>query len=130
MSEPSSKTSQQQTGDEGETCACEYLQQQGWQVLARQWRCRGGELDIVAARDRSLAFVEVKTRRSSGWDRGGLLAISATKQRKIVRAAQLFLARHPEYSDRHCQFDVALVRVTASNRYEMYDYLAHAFEVA
>lgn len=130
MTEPSSKTAQQQTGDAGETCVCEHLQQQGWNILARQWRCRGGELDIVAERDRALAFVEVKTRRSSGWDRGGLLAVSAAKQRKIIRAAGLFLAQHPEYGDRFCQFDVALVRMSPADRYEIHDYLAHAFEAS
>lgn len=124
---------QQQTGDGGERCACSYLQQQGWAIAARQWRCKWGELDIVAVRDSALAFVEVKTRSSSGWDESGLLAINGHKQRKIIRAARAYLARYPQYSDRDCQFDVALVR--SHNRagcvtYELRDYVANAFEVA
>ncbi|MEM9155201.1 MAG: YraN family protein [Cyanobacteria bacterium P01_F01_bin.33] len=124
------KTSQQQIGDAGESCVCGYLQQRGWTIRARQWRCRWGELDIVAMRNRALAFVEVKTRSTSGWDRSGLLAVDARKQKKIILAARAYLTRNSQYEDFACQFDVALVRRSDRGlQWHVQDYLAHAFEV-
>ncbi len=56
-----SKTPQQQTGNRGEALVADHLVAQGWRILARQWRCRWGELDVVAHKGSTLAFVEVKT---------------------------------------------------------------------
>ncbi len=89
---------------------------QGWVILEQQWRCRWGELDIVLAQRSStlnqwelVAFVEVKTRSSGNWDENGALAITAQKQTKLWRTAELFLSAHPELSEVPCRFDVALV---------------------
>ncbi len=95
----------------GENLVAQWLQGQGWQIIAQRWRCQHGEIDLIAQQgDRLLTFVEVKTRNSRNWDADGLLAISASKQIRLWQAAQLFLATHPELDNFLYRFDVALVR--------------------
>ncbi|HIK17707.1 MAG TPA: YraN family protein [Leptolyngbyaceae cyanobacterium M33_DOE_097] len=100
----------------GEIFVAEWLTQAGWQPIAHRWHCRWGELDLVAVRRANetsaiaaIAFVEVKTRRQHNWDAHGALAITAKKQSKLWRTAQLYLVENPAFEALPCQFDVALV---------------------
>lgn len=94
----------------------EWLQTQGWSILQKRWRCRWGELDIIAIREGdtatlpTLIFVEVKTRRRNNWDADGMLAISKAKQTKLWQAGEMFLSDRPDLANYPCRFDVALVR--------------------
>lgn len=114
-------------GDRGEAVVAAWLQAQQCQILAQNWSCPWGELDIVACDPTgTVLFVEVKTRRSRNWDSDGLGAISRSKQRKLILAAQAFLEHQPQWQDRPCRFDVALVRYQAG-AYRLHQYLEHAF---
>jgi putative endonuclease len=105
-------------GQQGEALVAQWLQQQNWLILARGWTSRWGELDVVALRREGrtswLAFVEVKTRSQGNWDEDGLYAITRSKQAKLWKTAQLFLAQHPHLGAANCRFDVALVNVRRS----------------
>lgn len=114
-------------GDRGEAVVAAWLQTQRCQILAQNWSCPWGELDIVACdSEGAVHFVEVKTRRSHNWDSDGLGAISPSKQRRLILAAQAFLECQPQWQDRPCCFDVALVRYRAGT-YRLHQYLEHAF---
>ena len=95
-------------GKRGETRACEALTRRGYAILARRYRTRVGEIDIVCRDGATIVFVEVKTRVS---DRLGspLEAVTERKQRRIVAMARHFIARH-RLEDRPCRFDVVGVR--------------------
>jgi putative endonuclease len=98
-----------------EAAAIEYLLRAGLREVAANASYRQGELDLVmldrggldrGGRDGDvLVFVEVRYRRSSGFG-GGAASIDAGKQRRLVRAAQSFLATHREYARCACRFDV------------------------
>jgi putative endonuclease len=104
-------------GDIGEDLVAQWLQSTGWKVLHRRFRCRWGEIDIVAQYDQTttahqppiLALIEVKTRSAGSWDQGGREAITSKKQRKLWRTAEFFLTKYPDKADYIIRFDVAIV---------------------
>ena len=92
-------------GDAVETAALGFLQQHGLHLLARNAQARGGELDLVMRDGDTLVFVEVRYRANRGFG-GGAASVDAGKRRRLVHAAQVFLARHPQHADAPCRFDV------------------------
>ncbi|MCY7353764.1 MAG: YraN family protein [Lysobacter sp.] len=93
-----------------EAAALAYLKRNGLREIAVNANYRGGELDLVmfdgSGRDGgTLVFVEVRYRSCAGFG-GGAASIHAGKRRKLVHAAQLFLAMHREYAHSACRFDV------------------------
>ena len=98
-------------GTLGEKLVNRWLELHNYDLLEQNWRCRWGEIDIIAQdkSSKTVVFVEVKTRSKNNWDEGGLLAVDATKQEKIIKTASLFLAKYPQLAELPCRFDVALV---------------------
>lgn len=91
-------------GAHGEQAAEEYLRRQRYVILARNYRCRFGEVDLIALDHGMLVFIEVKSRQ-----RGSLVSpfdvVDQRKQRQIARAAQHYVQRH-RLEDRVARFDV------------------------
>lgn len=98
-----------QRGAAAEALATEYLQSRGLKVLARNLRCRGGELDVVCLDGGVLAIVEVRQRIRSDFG-GALASVNRFKQRKIIRAARFFWQRTPSWRARRMRFDVIAVQ--------------------
>ena len=93
-------------GRNAETLACWYLRLHGWRILVRRARVRGGEVDIVARRGRTLAFVEVKARASFD---DAAYAVTPRQQARIIDAAQGWLMAHPEHAEFELRFDAILI---------------------
>jgi putative endonuclease len=113
-------------GKSGEDYACRELQRRGYAILARRFRTRAGELDIVALDGETLVFIEVKARRST---RYGLPveAVGWHKQRRLIRmAAEYVLAKHVYRSS--CRFDVVSVHFGADGLRPRIEILKNAFE--
>ena len=88
-----------QIGDRGEQATSDWLVADGHEIIARNWRTRYCEIDIVSLKDGTLYFTEVKYRKNDNFG-GGLAAITAKKQRQMRFAAELFMAKHPQYEGR------------------------------
>jgi putative endonuclease len=115
----------QSLGKLGENLACAALIQRGYAILARRYRTRLGEIDIVARDGATLVFIEVKARAGDEFG-GAAAAVTAWKRRRIALMAVDYVARH-RLENRPCRFDVVTVDVAEGKppRVEIY---THAFE--
>lgn len=108
--------SHQVAGRLAEDLAARYLVKQGLSVLARNFRCRGGEIDLVCRDGKTLVFVEVRLRRNAHYGGAGA-SIDPAKQRRIILAARHFLAAH-KAADGDCRFDCVLFSALAEHHVE------------
>ena len=96
-------------GDAAERLAAAYLARQGLRVLERNWRVRGGEIDLVCADGRTLVFVEVRLRTRADYGGAGA-SITIAKQRRLILAARHYLMAHRTPTpDIPCRFDAVLL---------------------
>jgi putative endonuclease len=102
------KRNTRRVGDRYETLAAEYLSSQNYRIIARNFRCRSGEIDIVARDGEYLCFVEVKYRATGGSGRAAD-AVDYRKQQKIIRVAQYYLISHGFSEWTPCRFDVIAI---------------------
>jgi putative endonuclease len=93
----------------GETAAARHLVQSGWEILERNYRCRKGEIDIVARDQEGVVFVEVRTRASDVFGTPEE-SITAPKARRMMHCALTYMATHPDLSA-DWRIDVIAVRV-------------------
>ena len=93
-------------GLSAESRAAMLLIAKGYRIAARRWKTPFGEIDIVARRRRTLVFVEVKAREQTD---DAAEAVTKRTRRRIVAAAELWLAHHPDDGGRDIRFDVMLV---------------------
>ena len=110
-----------QCGDKGEQLVAQFLEADGFRILARNYARRNGEIDLVAQRGQMIVFVEVKSRTQSSFDLTEV--ISRAKQKRVIAAAKSFIIGHRLY-DNGYRFDVALIENLES---EMITYIPNAF---
>lgn len=101
-------------GHAGERLAALRLILTGYRILARRYRTKLGEIDLIARRGDVVAFIEVKRRAELVT---GLEAVTPQAQQRIRRAAQLYLQRHPALAERALRFDVMVVTAWAWPRH-------------
>lgn len=114
-------------GARGEELAASWLEKHGIRVVERNFRCKGGEVDIVAQDGQTFVFVEVKTRRTLNY---GVpqLALTPFKQRQISKAALTWLLKHRR-QDRPARFDVIAILLESDVTYSI-EHIKDAFELA
>ena len=115
----------QTLGKIGEDLACQELERRGYAILARRYRRRGGELDIVARDGQTIVFVEVKTREGCEFG-AGAESVTRFKRRRMANVALDFLVRN-KLIESPCRFDVVTIDTGEPKpRIELYQ---NAFDV-
>ena len=118
------RTHAQQRGDAAERRAEKHLEQAGLRPVARNWRCRLGELDLIMRDGATLVFVEVRRRRPG---RHGTAAesVGPNKRARLIRAATLYLQRLPDPPP--CRFDVVAIDERPDGTLQL-DWIRRAFD--
>ena len=116
--EPDKRTEKRKTGDKGEDAAVRFLEKNGYDILARNYSCKLGEIDIIAVlpENMHISFIEVKTRRNADF---GLPCefVSKDKQRRLKRTAEVFLLQNPYYRSFELSMDIFEVLKLEGNTY-------------
>jgi putative endonuclease len=102
-----------QRGIDAETAACRALERDGWSVLAQRLRTEAGEIDVVAVRRDLLAIIEVKARPTLA---DAALALGPRQRARLLAAAEIVLAEHPEWARAGMRFDLMVVDATGTVR--------------
>lgn len=110
------------TGLSAEASAAEYLERLGYRILARRFKARCGEIDLIAQCGSLVAFVEVKARGNID---DAAYAVTPRQQSRIVAAAEAWLSRHPEHAMSELRFDAILIAPKTAPRH-----LPGAFDAA
>ncbi len=122
-------TSRQRIGNKAEDAATAYLRAQGALILLRNYRCRCGELDIVArVGNCELAIVEVRTRSSSAYG-GAAASVTAGKRQRLIRAASRLLQQRRDLARLRARFDVIVVTDPCGEAPRI-EWIKHAFSIA
>lgn len=120
------KASARSSGDVGEEAVAKFLQQNGYEILDRNFTIRGGEIDIVAEKNGIIAFVEVKSRRHDPLT-SGEEAVTKAKKAHIIKAAEVFVSRLNEPVS--ARFDVAVVELDGGRAVRL-KYYVSAFDAS
>ncbi|MTI01173.1 YraN family protein [Roseibium sp. RKSG952] len=107
-------------GLSAETRAAWALRLTGWRILKRRYKTKAGEIDLIAKKRKVVAFIEVKARRNR---RAAMEAVTPASQKRIVRAAKIFVSEHPKAAFFTLRFDVMVVRP-----WTWPEHIANAFE--
>lgn len=103
----------------GEYLAAKYMEGKGYEILCKNFRKKGGEIDIIARGQHTLIFIEVKTRSFHSMN-SALQNISVTKQRRITSTADKYITQNPELGKLRVRFDVIVIfHDNTTNTYEI-----------
>ncbi|MFA5530724.1 MAG: YraN family protein [Thiohalomonadaceae bacterium] len=114
-------------GDEAEHAALRHLADRGLELVARNFRCRCGEIDLVMRDGATHVFVEVRYRSGSRFG-SAAETVDRRKQQRVITAAQLFLQRHPRVALGPCRFDVVALRPATDGGWHI-EWIQNAFEL-
>lgn len=114
------------TGQQGEDLAAQYIIQQGYQIIERNWRCRRGELDIIARKDGILIIIEVRSRKSLVSFGHPVESVERRKQDKVRKIAEIYVTLSGQSSSR-VRFDVITVLLTKDGLLQEINHIPNAF---
>ena len=100
-------------GVDAETAASAALMREGWTILGRRLRTEAGEIDLIAERNGVCAFVEVKARPTLA---DAAIAVTARQQARLLAAAEILLAEHPDWASQGTRFDLMVVDASGAVR--------------
>ena len=110
-------------GKSGEDLATDFLISNGYTIITRNYHSAYGEIDVIALREDTVVFIEVKTRSSN--HQAALNSVSAAKQKKLVNTASIFLSQNPSYELLPTRFDV--ITIIHKNNNQQLHHLKDAF---
>ena len=116
----------QNLGQSGEDIAAKFLSKNGYSILTRNYRCRHGEIDIIAKLRDTLVFIEVKTRTSTAYG-SPAAAVTLKKQRQISKTALYYLTEHNLF-DSPARFDVVSITIGPDLASQI-DIITNAFDL-
>lgn len=102
-------------GDEYEQRAEFFLERQGLKIIARNFSCRCGEIDLIAGHGQAIVFIEVRARGNPRYATAAA-SVDYRKQQRLLRTAQMFLQRHKKFANQPCRFDVITFEPRQSNQ--------------
>lgn len=121
-----SRLKRKELGVVGEAAAEQRLKEQGFQLLARNWRCRTGEIDFIAIDGEILVFVEVRTRSGRATFGTPQESVNARKQRQIVETSQVYLHQERQHG-RQVRYDVLAVQTDPTGAVLHIEQIRNAF---
>ncbi len=122
-------TNRQQRGQQAETVALTYLQQQGLRLITRNYRCRRGEIDLIMQHHDSIVFIEVRYRRNRDFG-GADSSVDRRKQDKLIMSALHYLQRDRQAAKRPARFDVIAIHADrdAATQADNIQWIQNAFQ--
>lgn len=115
-------------GQQAEDLALNFLTQQGLSLVARNFRCRAGEIDLIMRDHQCLTFIEVRYRKSSRFG-GSAESVTHQKQQKIIRCAEYYLHQEKQNRDQDCRFDVIAIYPSDTGQSPLqFDWIKDAFQ--
>jgi putative endonuclease len=126
MTEKQTKDQRKQLGQQGESLALEHLSGLSYRIVQSNWRCKSGEIDIIAYDGEVLVFVEVRTRRLTGTFGTPQESVDSRKQKQVRATAQVYLYQHKLY-DLKLRFDLVSVQMNLEGELLRLEHLPNAF---
>ncbi|SEK20799.1 YraN family protein [Paenibacillus sp. OK003] len=124
--EPASKLTRQQKGRLGEEAACDWLREHSYRILRKNWRCRSGEIDIVASHEGMIVFIEVRSRSGTVQYGTPQESVDIRKMKQVRATASVYLQMTGE-TDHQIRFDVIAVMLDKAGETVSIDHLINAF---
>ncbi|WP_442600961.1 YraN family protein [Paenibacillus sp. KN14-4R] len=126
MIEGKSPDLRKQTGKYGEQVAADFLIDKDYCIIARNWRCRSGEIDLIAEKDGVLVFIEVRTRRKTGRFGTAKESVGFRKQMQVRQTAQVYMYQNAAFN-KQVRMDVISVELTPTGELTMVEHIIGAF---
>lgn len=117
---------QKSLGEAGEGLAMSFLKREGFKIVSNNFRCAGGELDLIAQKNGELHFIEVKLRKNESFG-SPLEAVDSYKQRRLTKAAHVFLYKNPQWEKSPKCFSVVSIEYVGNE--PRVEFFPNAFEV-